>query len=853
VEAKPEHPAQEIKQLQRCMNDLVSVLALPAMWSGGKPSQIIHTLLDALLPMLELDLVYVRLKEPLGDAPLELARFASSLNQVSRATELGETLNQWFGDGPQKWPPVARKSVGTDNISVASMHLGLNGEIGVIVAGSQRSNFPVQAERLLLNIAANQASLGLQEARLLSQQKSLANELDRRVAERTAELAAANEELRKEIGERRKIEERLLEGEAALQKAFEEIKKSEAKFRQVFDAIPTLAWCNFPDGPNEFLNKRWHDYTGLSPEESHGWGWQAAFHAEDLPPLLKRWGELLISGEPGEIEARLRRFDGVYRWFLISVEPLHDEAGQIVRWYGTSTDIEDRKRAEQALRESEAQLRRTVDAIPGLVCTMSLAGEITTLNRPLLEFFGKTPEELKNWQMTDAVHPDDLPRVVTTYEFSIRTGTPYEVEHRCRRADGAYRWFQVRALPVHDTDGQNAGWYVLLTDIDDRKRAEEALLASENNLRKIVDGIPGLLCTFNPAGKIELANRQLLKYFGLTVEEMNAWATNGMVYPDDLRRIMPTVADTFKIGTPFDEQLRYRRADGVYRWFQVRIVPVQDTDGRITGFYGLITDIEDRKHAEEELRRIESELAHASRVMSLGVLTASIAHEINQPLSGIVTNSGTCLRMLAADPPNVDGARETAKRTIRDGHRVSDVVARLRALFSKKSGTIEPIDLNEAAREVIAMSLGGLQKNRVALRLDLDDELPIVRGDRIQLQQVILNLIRNASDAMSTVEDRPRQLLIRTERDEGNRVRLTVQDSGIGFAPHVVERLFEAFYTTKNDGMGVGLSVSKSIIEIHQGRLWATLNDGPGATFSFSIPCPPESSASSDNLKVRPF
>jgi len=221
-------------------------------------------------------------------------------------------------------------------------------------------------------------------------------------------------------------------------------------------------------------------------------------------------------------------------------------------------------------------------------------------------------------------------------------------------------------------------------------------------------------------------------------------------------------------------------------------------------------------------------------------LTASIAHEVNQPLSGIVTNASTCLRMLAADPPNVDGARETARRTIRDGKRASEVITRLRALFSGKEAGREPVDLNEAAREVIALSLGELQRNRVILRTELAEDLPPVMGDRVHLQQVILNLLRNASDAMNEVEDRPRQLIVATQRDGHESVSMTVQDSGVGIDPQSIDRLFDAFYTTKNAGMGMGLSVSRSIIENHHGRLWASPNDGPGATFTFSIPRAPE-------------
>jgi C4-dicarboxylate-specific signal transduction histidine kinase len=223
--------------------------------------------------------------------------------------------------------------------------------------------------------------------------------------------------------------------------------------------------------------------------------------------------------------------------------------------------------------------------------------------------------------------------------------------------------------------------------------------------------------------------------------------------------------------------------------------------------------------------------------MSLGALTASIAHEVNQPLSGIITNASTCVRMLDGDPPNIDGARETAKRTIRDGRRAADVITRLRALFTKKDATTESVDLNEATREVIALSQSELERNRVVARTQFADRLPLVTGDRVQLQQVILNLVRNGSDAMSGVDDRPRELLFTTELEKSDRVRLSVRDAGIGVDAPNLEQLFQPFYTTKETGMGIGLSVSRSIIENHHGRLWATPNDGPGVTFSFSIPC----------------
>ena len=224
------------------------------------------------------------------------------------------------------------------------------------------------------------------------------------------------------------------------------------------------------------------------------------------------------------------------------------------------------------------------------------------------------------------------------------------------------------------------------------------------------------------------------------------------------------------------------------------------------------------------------------RVSTLGALTASIAHEVNQPLAGIITNASTSLLMLADDPPDIDGALDSAQRTIRDANRASEVITRLRALFKKTTTASESLDLNEATREVLALSMSELQRGQVIVRTELANDLLPVTGDRVQLQQVVLNLVLNAAEAMSAIEDRPRLLVVRTERDEGDHVRLTVCDTGPGFDPQSANRLFETFYTTKRDGMGIGLSISRSIIERHQGRLWAAPSDGPGATFAFSIP-----------------
>jgi C4-dicarboxylate-specific signal transduction histidine kinase len=284
-----------------------------------------------------------------------------------------------------------------------------------------------------------------------------------------------------------------------------------------------------------------------------------------------------------------------------------------------------------------------------------------------------------------------------------------------------------------------------------------------------------------------------------------------------------------------DLEVRLLFPNGAIKHVHVVSHGARDAAGQIE-HTGAVQDITDRRRAEAALEQLQSDLAHVARVTTLGALTASIAHEINQPLAGILTNASTCLRMLSTEPPNVEGARDTARRTMRDGHRASEVITRLRALFRKQDATTAAVDVNEATREVLALARSELQRSRVRVRADLAADLPPVTGDRVQLQQVILNLLLNAADALRGVDDRPRQVVLRTARDNGDGVHLAVQDTGVGFAPHEVDRLFDAFYTTKSGGMGIGLAVSRAIIERHQGRLWAALNEGPGATFAFVLP-----------------
>ena len=609
----------------------------------------------------------------------------------------------------------------------------------------------------------------------------------------------------------------------------------EFELTYLVDALPGLGWTALPDGRAEFLNQRWLDYAGMTAEQAAGSGWAEAIHPDDRKRLVEYWQSCVASGTPLDTEARMRRYDGAYRWFLFRANPLRDGAGNISRWFGTNIDIEDRRRGEETLRAGELSWRQIVDNIPGLVATMDAMGEVEFLNRQILEYFGKTRDELLNWSLIGAVHPDDLPRAIEARRKSVETGQVYEVEHRCRRADGAYRWFQVRGLPVRNAGGTITAWYLLLTDIDDRKRTEAELeqaclrLAEAQRLSKTGSFITDLL-----ADEHSWSEETFRTFEFDPTTQVTLQIIRDRVHPEDLPSFDAMIGRAVT-GTDVDFHFRIVTARGAVKHLRGMARVMEQIAGRPL-FIGALQDVTESRAAEEALNMARSELAHVTRATTLNTLTASIAHEVNQPLSGIITNASTCFRMLNRDPPNLDGARETVRRTIRDGKRASDVITRLRALFSKKEFTLEPLDLNEATQEVIALSLSDLQRNRVVLRSELSDNLPPVTGDRVQLQQVILNLVRNASDAMVGIDDRPRELLIKTESDDDDQVRLSVRDAGVGFGPEAADKLFEAFYTTKGGGMGIGLSISRSIIEAHHGHLWATDNDGAGATFSFSIP-----------------
>ncbi len=608
---------------------------------------------------------------------------------------------------------------------------------------------------------------------------------------------------------------------------------------QLIDSLPGMAWAGLPDGRADLLNRDWLNYTGLTSEQAIGAGWIDAIHPDDRDRIRDYWRSVVTAGESGATEARLRRHDGSYRWFQLRANPIRDQAGSISRWLCISIDVEDRRRSDEALQANERNLGLIINTIPTHIYVLNIDGYVQFVNQAVMDYTGLTMADVKQEDYRDRViHPDDFARVRAVRAASLRRTVPFSTEQRVLGKDGQYRWFLVRYKPFLDERGGIVRWYVVAFDIEDHKRAIDQL----QKLANMIHSIPAAVWSMTPDGAPDIVNQGWYDYTGHSPDYVRTHPDSWMdtMHPDDSEAARMVYWDGIRSGNGFTMEARFLRArDNAYRWHLNRAVAVRDPEGHIISFVGTSTDIEDLKVAQEELHDTRAALAHATRVMTIGELTASIAHEINQPLSGILTNASTCLLMLADDQPDLEGARETARRTIRDANRASDMITHLRALFTKKDKADEPVELSEATREVIALCSNDLKRKGASLRQYLATDLPVLTGDRIQLQQVILNLLTNAADAMQTVEDRPRELSITTELDADDLVRVTVCDSGAGFDPKHSEEMFKPFFSTKPQGMGIGLSVSRSIIKRHNGRIWAMNNEGYGATFAFAIPRAP--------------
>jgi len=678
-------------------------------------------------------------------------------------------------------------------------------------------------------------------------------------------LEVTNKALRIENVERKRAEQALRQSEDKLRQIMDTVpgltgstgsdgsdgKKGEvqprfvAQVQAILNVLPTYSWYSAPSGGLSFVNKRTAEYLGVPKDHPLRFGsetgaqwddWVPLLHPDDQEEARKYWSNLLRTGEGGEHSYRVRSAQGDYRWFLTRIEPLRASDGTLLLWFGATLDIEELKRAEEGLRESEAKFRDYAETTSDWFWEIGPDYKFTLLTENA--FGSHSADRIGTPCWDHALDLETEPEKWRLVWATLDSRKPFrDFVYRGSSGNGSPMYVKASGKPVFGANGEFRGYRGTGTDVTAIMQAQEALRESERSSRSAIDGIAGLVAILAPNGEVETVNRPLFGYFGRSLEWLKNWRTNDAVHPEDLPRVLELFKRGMASGIPFNFELRMRRFDGEYRWFDNRGVPIRDDSGRIARWCVLLTDIEDRTRALAQLEQMRSDFAHMNRVATMGQLTASITHEVNQPITAAVTYALAARRFLSADPPNFREVDDALSLIVKEGNRAGEVVERVRALIKKVPARKDAVAIDDAILEVIALTRTEAANNSVSVRTQFAEGLPRVQADRVQLQQVMLNLIVNAIQAMSGIGERARELVISVDAvpSEGG-VRVGVRDTGPGLSPESLSRLFEPFYTTKPKGMGMGLSICRSIIETHGGRLSAIPCETQGALFQFTIP-----------------
>jgi PAS domain S-box-containing protein len=630
-----------------------------------------------------------------------------------------------------------------------------------------------------------------------------------------------------------------------LMRAEEQLRESEQALSLTLESVPGMVRVWGEGAHIEYANDYVLAYIGCDFLKVAGLGGLKTIHPDDIAQIVRPDRYAGDASEPFGGEHRIRWFDGECRWLDLRVSALPNARRPISRWYALLVDIDDRKRAEQALEASERSLKRIVDTVPGMICVASPIGDLTYVNQHLLDYIG-TDDTTLFWR--NAIHPDDYPRVMMAWKSSISDAEPMEIAHRIRRADGEYRWFQGRVIPLITCEAEVGNRSGILQYIYDQLLNEDALRESERRSRLFIDTLPAQVWCATPDGRPAYISRRYADYPGVPVRDLQ-WQGieehagldrhdtlmegGDILHPDD---VVPTVAvleRALQVGECYETRCRISRFEGVYRWFHDRGEPLRDSSDKIVNRYCFNIDVDDVMKMEEALRKTQRRLERASRIVSIAELSASIAHEISQPLVAVVTNRYACQRWLSASEPSIERALTTVERILRDGNDAAEVLARIRALFKKTALTKSCIQMNEVTTEMCQLVTDDAHSAGAIFAVELDENLPCVWADRVQMQQVLVNLIHNGLEAMNEIFDRTKKLLVRSFVEDDS-LTVEVCDNGCGLED--LESVFEEFVTIKERGMGMGLAICHSIIDAHCGRLGARRNPVHGTTLSFSIP-----------------
>lgn len=662
--------------------------------------------------------------------------------------------------------------------------------------------------------------------------------------------------------------------------AYPNLSISDDQLHNLVDGLPTLAWIIEPGGRITFCNRRGLEYTGCPLEVMAGNGWTPFVHPDDLRILSDVW---LSSESLVERTVRIRRFNGQYKWFLVHLASIRDDGGSIRCWYGTCTDVDEFKQAEafsSIARRTLENIARgdTLDNIlkglcdaldrqyPGAVTSIKLVdSEGNRLNhaaggkvpRAWIEATNPTKVGLTTGPCGAAalykrtVFVDDMatdPSCADVRDSALSNGLRAALSKPLLSKSNDV--LGTVCAYFLDQTSNSGNWRRMIEEIADialiaiereRSRTEltrdsEEIKTLNRRFREIFNSIPTQVwCAFD-AYTTDFQNQRWLDYVGLPEEQTKGIGWSNAVHPDDADSYFKKWVEIVASGSGGQAEARFRRHDGEYRWFLMQAEPLRDDRGNIVKWYGANTDIEDLKRGDEALKIAQLELARAVRLTTIGEFATSIAHEVNQPLTAIVANANAALRWLTKDKPDLLETRLAAERIVENARRAGDIIRGIRGLAKKGTPEIIWFNLNEAIQEIIALIQGEFRAYDVALELDLLENVEPIKGNRVQIQQVVLNLIRNGLEAMHAVNSRRRILRVSSRIETQECIAIAVADSGVGIEPANIDRIFSAFFTTKPEGTGIGLSICRSILEAHGGRLWAAPNFPYGTILHIALP-----------------
>jgi len=614
--------------------------------------------------------------------------------------------------------------------------------------------------------------------------------------------------------------------------------------RALVETIPALVVCALANGSAEFANRAWHEYTGYSSPELTGWGWHATIHPNDLPNFIQEWTVATAAGKPFETEARVRRADGEYQWFAIrkALAVSRDQVGEpSLRALIACEDIHERKQAQERLQQSEQRWQTAFENSAIGIMMRDRADRFFAANRAFRDMLGYTESELYQLCQLDVTYEEDrelnLDLIGELWEGKRQH---FQIEKRYRRKDGTLVWVRNNVTLVPGTGGVAFFLFTIVEDITERKKEESERRYIEQRYRVMVETASDAVVCIDERGAILLANPATTKVFGYDPADLIGKPLT-MLMPEYLRKLHE---DGFRRYSETGQRhINWQGTELTGLRKNGQEFPVEISFGELTAdghriFTGFVRDISERKQAEglrASLHATQLELAQVSRLTTMGELAASIAHEVNQPLTAVTNNANACLRLLARRNLDPEVLRCALEEIVADGTRASAVIARIRAFIKKAPAERKELDINDVIQEVLALARRELSENRVLLELQLTNALPLVLVDRVQLQQVLLNLIMNGIEAMAAVTDRRRMLWVQSQVGEAGDVLVAVLDSGTGVGSES-DRVFTPFFTTKANGMGMGLPISRSLIEGHGGRLWSSPNSPHGAIFSFTLP-----------------